>query len=228
MPPRAATSIFKSYLEHSADGDEEIRNLLLKDIQMGFKLPDLQYLGYEIKEWWENWPARKWVNNNPNLIFGITGFSVLLLLVIIIWLLIPDKTVEQEVYKKEWYYDLKTEKLFTANIGQTPPIDAPSGPLSNGEPAGVRAYVFTYVDEPNEAEHFIGFLETSDPNFVPTGSKPIDNEIDAAQQWGQSKLIRQLKDERWYPANSRAGRYIRKLPFRPNENGERARYYRPD
>lgn len=195
---------------------------------MEFKLPDFQYLGYEIKEWWENLPARKWVNDNPNLIFGITGASVFLLLVIIIWLLIPDKTVETEVYEKEWYYDLNTEKLFTAKIGQTPPIKAPSGPLPNGQPAGVRAYVFTYVDEPNEAEKKIGFLETTDPNWVRTESRAIVSGADAAEQWGQGRLIRRLKDEQWFPANSRAGRYIRKRLTLPNEKGELAYYYPPE
>jgi len=195
---------------------------------MDFKLPDFQYLGYEIKEWWENLPARKWLNDNPNLIFGITGVSLFLLLVIIIWLLIPDKTVETEVYEKEWYYDLNTEKLFAGKAGQTAPIEAASGPLPNGQPAGVRAYVFTYVDEPNEAERFIGFLETTDPNWVQTESRAIVSGADAAEQWGQGRLIRRLQDEQWFPANSRAGRYIRKKAFQPNENGERARYYPPE
>ena len=195
---------------------------------MAFKLPDLQYLGYEIKEWWERLGIRRWVNQNPRIIIGITTASVFILLVIVIWLLIPEKTVEVEEYEKEWFYDLNTGKLFVAKSGQTPPIGAPSGPLPDGRPAGVRAYVFSYSYELNEAERFIGFLETVDPNAEKGVWESVKSRADSAKQWGRGRLIRRVEDTKWVPANSVRGRYILREVFHPNKSGERARYCQPD
>ena len=43
---------------------------------------------------------------------------------------------------ENWFYDLNTGQLFPGPRGAIPPIDAPSGPLPDGTPAGVRAHVF--------------------------------------------------------------------------------------
>lgn len=195
---------------------------------MAFKLPDLQYIGYEIKEWWERLGIRRWVNQNPRIVIGTAAASVFILLVIVIWLLIPEKAVEIEQYEKEWFYDLNTGKLFVAKAGQTPPIEAPSGPLPDGRPAGVRAYIFSYKYEPNESERFIGFLETVDPNAEKSVSKSVNFRADSARQWGQGRLIRRLEDAKWVPANSIRGQYILREVFHPNKSGERARYCRPE
>jgi hypothetical protein len=195
---------------------------------MSLKLPDFQYFGYEIKEWWERLGIRKWINQNPRIIIGITTASVLILLVIVIWQAIPKKTVKVEKVEKEWFYDLNTGKLFVAKTGQTPPIKAPSGPLPDGRPAGVRAYVFSYSYEPNEAERFIGFLETVDPNAEKGVSEPVTSKADSSKQWRQGRLIRRVEDTKWVPADSKRGQLILKEVFHPNEKGERAQYCRPD
>jgi len=195
---------------------------------MSFKFPDLQYLGYEIREWWERLAIRRWVNQNPRIIIGITTASVLILLVIVIWQAIPEKTVKVEKVEKEWFYDLNTGKLFVAKSGQIPPIKAPSGPLPDGKPAGVRAYVFSYSYEPNEAERFIGFLETADPNAEKGVSASAEPRADSAKQWGRGRLVRKVEGAKWVPADSERGRRIVREVFHPNETGERARYCRPD
>jgi hypothetical protein len=113
-----------------------------------------------------------------------------------------------------------------------PPIEAPSGPLENGEPAGVKAYVFSYKGEPNESERFIGFLETFTPeakrNQTSSANPSGDSAAELIKQWGEGRLIRRIEDEKWFAANSKEGRAIIENTFRPNESGERARYCPPE
>lgn len=59
----------------------------------------------------------------------------------------------------DWFYDLNTSQLFPGPRGAIPPIDAPSGPLPDGSPAGVRARVFG-CDGCSEDQRTIAWLET--------------------------------------------------------------------
>ena len=191
-------------------------------------MPDFGYLKYEIKERWERLAIREWLSRSPKLVIGVSAVLVVGLIVFGIWLTLPKKVVEVENYEKEWFYDLKHRRLFVARKGQIPPIEAPSGPLANGEPAGVRAYVFTYSNEPNTTETFIGFLETTDPNVDKSSIGPMDLRVSGAEIWGKGRLIRRVKDEKWVPANSEEGRAILKETFRQNEAGEIPHYFPPD
>ncbi len=195
---------------------------------MGFKMPDLGYLKYEIKEWWERLAIREWINRSPKIVLSVSVVSVVVLLGIVIWLSLPKKVVEVEHYEKDWFYDLNTGKLFVAKRGQLPPIKGPTGPLPNGEPAGVRAYVFSFSSEPNEADRFIGFLETTDPNVDKSSIGPIDLRVSGAEIWGKGRLIRKVEDDQWVEANSNEGRAILGETFRRNEAGERPQYCPPD
>ena len=196
---------------------------------MSFQLPD--WLRYDIQKklerlqsWWKDLALRRWANDNPKLVMAMASVSVLLLLVSVIWLAWPEEPPPVVEYEKEWFYDLNTGVLFSAQKDQTPPIEAPSGPLPDGTPAGVRAYVLAYVNEPNEAERFIAFLEIADPqapNDVP------DRPLTPAQRWGRGKLLRRLDDEKWVPGDSPQGQAIFSNTFTPNENGQRPRYYQP-
>jgi len=191
-------------------------------------MPDFGYLKYEIKERWERLAIREWLSRSPKLVIGVSAVLVVGLIVFGIWLTLPKKVVEVENYEKEWFYDLKHRRLFVARKGQIPPIEAPSGPLANGEPAGVRAYVFTYSNEPNTTETFIGFLETTDPNVDKSSIGPMDLRVSGAEIWGKGRLIRRVKDEKWVPANSEEGRAILKETFRQNEAGEIPHYFPPN
>ena len=200
---------------------------------MTFEIPD--WLKYDIQrkrerlgQWWEDWAGRKWINDNPASVMIITAASVLLLLVVIVWLSWPEHVPEVVEYKKEWFYDLNTEELFTAEKGLTPPIEAPSGPLANGEPAGVRAYVLTYVDEPNEAERFIAFLEIAAPEDANDVSGKPGLRPKPAMRWGRGKLLRRLNDEKWVPGDSPQGQAIFRNALAPNEKGQRSSYYQPE
>ncbi|MHC4891603.1 MAG: hypothetical protein ACYTEO_19285 [Planctomycetota bacterium] len=199
---------------------------------MFIKIPD--WLRHEIREQWSRLcarlrPARKWINQqNPKIIIVITAASVLLLLMVVIWMWPENPLKEVELSDKAWFYDLNTEQLFVGRDNQIPPIEAPSGPLPNGGPAGVKAYVLSYVDEPNESERFIAFLEilTTEAKKERPGS--IKSKASGAEQWGQGRLIRRVNDKNWVPANSYQGRFILERVFRPNKNGASARYCPPE
>ena len=193
-------------------------------------LPD--WMRYEFRHRWERFqnhfrrlPIRKWINENPRIIVGLTVVSALVLLVIVIRMLVPNRPVTFEDSEKSWFYDLNTGKLFAAKSELVPPIEAPSGPLSNGEPAGVLAYVFSYSSEPNESQRFIGFLEIPDPNFSPNSA---NSQLSGAKRWGQGKLIRRVEDKQWVSANSKEGQAILREFFQPNEEGEVAVYHLPE
>ncbi|MHC4587589.1 MAG: hypothetical protein ACYS3N_23950, partial [Planctomycetota bacterium] len=175
-------------------------------------IPD--WLRYEIRERWE-WVAsklldgRRWINRrNPRIIIGITVVTVVVLLVIVISLLSGPDAPEVKEFKKGWYYDLNTGKLFVAKIGLIPPIEAPSGPLPDGRAAGVRAHVFTFAAEPNESERFIGFLEMADPNAGTNSSGSKGGRAGGFASWGEGKLIRRVEDKKWVSGSSREARAI--------------------
>ena len=188
--------------------------------------------GYELQEKWEDLKdrlrlpeAREWINGNPQFVVSAALISGIVLLTIGMWLLIPDKPAPVQTIEEEWFYDLNTGKLFTAEKGLTPPIEAPSGTQLDGEPAGVRAYVLSY--KPNESEPFIGFLETSAPDGVKARWPTRPTRRSAATQWGWGKFLRRIEDDHWVPADSRQGREIFDEAFAPNADGERPVYCRP-
>jgi hypothetical protein len=62
-----------------------------------------------------------------------------------------------------YFYDLVGGKLFVASVKDYPPIDNPEGTkLKNGQPAGVKANVFS-CGSCKEGEWQIGYLETYQP-----------------------------------------------------------------
>lgn len=85
---------------------------------MGFRVPD--WLGYEIREKWELLGAkllevRRWINRQDRrVIIGITIFTVLVLVFVVISLFSGPDAPEIQEFKKAWYYDLNTGKLFAA------------------------------------------------------------------------------------------------------------------
>jgi len=160
---------------------------------------------------------RRRINANPKLILTIAVFSFLLFLGIVVNALLPEKTVEITGGKNAWFYDLNTGELFTAKSELVGPIEALSGPLADGQPAGVRAYVFSYSYNPKESELFIGFLEMPDEDT--SGSDQSG--------WGRGKLIRRPEDNQWVKATSKDGRDILREIFRPNDKGEVASYHPP-
>lgn len=189
-----------------------------------FRIPD--WLRYEIERRWQQLAVRKWINNNPRLIIGITAASVFIFLVIAIGYLMPGETINVEEYEKGWFYDLNTSELFIAKAELAGPIEAPSGPLPDGKPAGVKAYVFSYASEPNQSNRFIGFLEMPNPEIEKQGSAEAGGV--GSEKWLPGRLVRRVEDKKWYPANSSKGQAILNEAFRLNENGQRPYYCPPE
>ena len=185
---------------------------------MSSKSRKWKYLLYEIEERWERFGLKKWINLNPRVVIGIAAVSFLLFIVIAIGQLIPDKPAGIEEPKKVWFYDINSKQLFAAKTSNLPPIKAPSGPLPDGTPAGVRAYVFASND-PNGTEPVIGFLET----FSPEGKeiqKTYDSKKHDAKQWAEGRLFRRPNDKEWVPADSPEGQAIYEKFLIHNNNEE--------
>ncbi len=190
-------------------------------------MPDFGYLKYEIKGWWERLAIRDWLRRSPILIISVSVLLVVGVMVFLVSLTLPEKVEQVDTSEKQWFYDLKHRGLFIVKSGQLPPIEAPSGPLASGEPAGVRAYVFTYSDDPNTTDTFIGFLETTDPNVDKSSIGHLDLRVSGAEIFTKGRLIRRIKDKEWVQANSEEGRAILKEVFRKNEAGKIPQYIPP-
>jgi hypothetical protein len=190
-------------------------------------MPNFGYLKYEIKGWWERLTIRDWLRRSPVIILSLSVLLVIGVIGFLVYLTLPEKVEQVDTSEKEWFYDLKHRGLFVAKGGQLPPIEAPSGPLANGEPAGVRAYVFTYSDDPNTTDTFIGFLETTDPNVGKSTIGPMDLRVSGAELFSKGRLIRRVEDKEWVEANSEEGRAILKEVFRKNEAGKIPHYIPP-
>ena len=190
-------------------------------------MPDFGYLKYEIKGCWERLAIRDWLSRSPILIISTSVLLVVGLIVFLVFLSLPEKVVQVDTSEKQWFYDLNHQRLFPVKSGQLPPIEAPSGPLANGAPAGVRAYVFTYSDDPNTTDTFIGFLETTDPNVDKSSIGLMDLRVSGAETFSKGRLIRRTKDKEWVEANSEEGRAILKEAFRKNESGKIPEYIPP-
>jgi hypothetical protein len=190
-------------------------------------MPDFGYLKYEIKGWWERLAIRDWLSRSPILIISVSVLLVVGLIVFLVFLSLPEKVEQVDTSEKQWFYDLNHQRLFPVKSGQLPPIEAPSGPLANGEPAGVRAYVFTYSDDPNTTDTFIGFLETTDPNVDKGSIGYMDLRVPGAETFAKGRLIRRVKDKQWVESNSEEGRAILKEAFRKNESGKVPQYIAP-
>jgi len=135
----------------------------------------------------------------------------------------PPKPV---VIENDWYYDLNTGKLFIAEAGLEPPIQAPSGPTPDGKPAGVRAYVLSYKSDPNESDRFIAYLETTgSPDMLPKSPGQPGGGI-ATQKWTKGRMIRRVGDKFWVPADSPLGLRILRQAYAPNKKGQYPTYCR--
>lgn len=189
---------------------------------MAFRIPDV--LRYEIRHRLESLEAgtggegpRAWLNAHPVLAIAATGLSVILVVVVLTGALWPTPDSSFPLAKTAWFYDINTGKLFQGSPKKTGPIQAPSGPTADGEPAGFRAHVYSYVREPSDAELFVGFLERPNPD---SESKCSASDFGQFDKWARSRLIRRPKDKGWVPATSPEGKKILDEMVRPNKKGQ--------
>lgn len=100
---------------------------------------------------------REWVNKNSAV---TTIVSVVLLFCALFYLMRTVFPKPPEPIKEVFYYDIMTGKLFPAPVEEFPPIATPDGSkLSNDQPAGVKANVFSCT-RCREGDWYIGYLET--------------------------------------------------------------------
>jgi hypothetical protein len=168
---------------------------------------------------------RERFNAHPLLIAGVAGLSVILLVVALAWTLWPTSSVSRRQSKTAWFCDTNTGKLFEDSSRKAGPISAPSGSASNGEPAGFRAHVYSYVMDPNESELFVGFLERPDPDAE---RKYASTDTIDFGRWIRGHLIRRLKDKQWVRADSPEGQAILKEQTQPNKRGQTPIYQPAD
>jgi hypothetical protein len=168
----------------------------------------------EVRYRWERLELREKINAvDPRIILGITAGSFFILLVAITILLWPrNNTPVVKEYKKAWFYDLNTGQLFIDKASKIPPIESPSGPMPDGSKAGVKAYVYSYVTEPTEADRVVGFLWKQDPQ----SSTPYD---DSAKQWQTGKLVKKTQGKDWVSADSTKGKEILSEVSKKNKEG---------
>ena len=196
---------------------------------MNVRIPD--WLRYELRhkiEWlqdrYERLGVREAINDNPRMVTVVACVSVFLLIVVLAVVRRPGSGPEYEEGREAWFYDMNTGKLFTASSRKAGPIEAPSGPLTDGRPAAFRANVYSYVLDPNEAELCVGFLEKPNPDTGSGKKAPDRSDFD---EWAGATSIRRIDSNDWVPATSAAAEQIMAEMARPNEKGQTPIYQVP-
>ena len=170
---------------------------------MVFNKNKWKYLKYELELRWERLAIKEWINRNPKVVTSIAAVSFLLFAVIAIGQLIPDKPLAPKEPKTAWFYDQNTNQLFEAKSSKSPPIKAPSGPMPDGSPAGVRAYLFD-SDQSNSTQQSIGLLEKLSPEGK-QAQKDYDPKKHDSKLWATGRFFRRPDQKEWTPANTPEG-----------------------
>lgn len=166
-----------------------------------------QLLKYQLIEFREK--IRDKINHNPRMILGITLICIFVFIVTAFGLLAGrNKKPKPVLSTKAWFYDSNTGELFAAAEKHSAAI----------EDSVVRAYVFTYVNEPNENQLYIGYLTKPDLNPKSASSK---------SQSEQPMLVRSVADANWFSADSPQGRDIIRKALQRDEQGRIPRYLPP-
>ena len=196
---------------------------------MRFRVPD--WLRYEIRhkierlrEGYERLHVKDAINDNPRTVVCVALLSVLLLAVVLSLVGRRAPGPRYKESKKAWFYDLNTGELFSASSKQTSPIEAPSGPLPNGESAGYRAHVYSFLSDPNAAERFVGFLEKPDPKV---DAKELTSDRRNFKEWARGRLIKRVGGDTWVSPTSQRGRQIIQELTHPNTYGQTPIYQSP-
>ena len=116
--------------------------------------------------------------------------------------------------RREWFFDVNTHQLYVVPRGQISPADAPSGPLPDHTPAGVRAYVYGCGDCA-EAHRFIAYLEMSSPELQAKMKAPIDDGSAEPRRPaygeatpGRGTLVSRADEIQWFEMTSPEGQQI--------------------
>jgi hypothetical protein len=178
--------------------------------------------GFRQRRGGEGWRER--LNQNPALVMGATVLALLVTGGIALSFRNGPERGTTPGGTQAWFYDLNTGTLFLSHRRDLGPVAAPSGSLPDGQPAGLRAHVYSYCLDPNESERFVGFLDKPDPHA--SGKRPTWKQDDF-QAWSQYRVVRRVEDKTWVPVDSEAGRAIFDELARPDGRGRVAIYHWP-
>jgi len=214
-----------------------------------FRFDNFKYLKYKLEQKWSEITASKGysrssykgetflqrlaefrvlISTHPVLKISISSVC-LILIVTMLWLAMPSSDKEKITdTDKAWFYDLNTKKLFTADKMSFPPVNAPSGPLPDGRPAGVLAHVLTFdLTGKDKSQQFIGYLEKLTDKGKQEWQDALANGTLAKMNWAAGRLIKKVEDEKWLKADSPEGIKIRTQAYKPNEKGHTPNYVNP-
>lgn len=194
-----------------------------------FRIPD--WLTYEVRhklerlrDGYKRLHVKDAINDRPKAVAIIAVLCVLLLAGVasLVRREAPPRRFRES--KRVWFYDLNTGGLFVDSDKKTGPIEAPSGPLPSGEPAGFRAHVYSYVPDPNESERFVAFLERPDPN---ANVKELNPDRSNFKEWTRGRLIKRVGGDTWVSPTSPRGHQIIQELTHPNVYGQTPMYHTP-
>lgn len=141
---------------------------------------------------------RETINKNPKVGFGVVGGVMMLSAIIAATFVLGGDNDTASLVYDDWYYDLESKKLFKAELGLTPPIEAPSGPNK-----GVKAYVYSCKDCSDASSRFIGYLEMLTPE-----SKEAESDREKEEIYRAGHMVRLEKDSDWVNLYTPAGEKV--------------------
>jgi hypothetical protein len=144
---------------------------------------------------------RDLLNRNPALGYGAAAVPLVLAVLITLFnVFFAEDEDEPFRVRRLWFYDLNTSELFDVPVETNAPIEAPSRKPFEGEPAGVRAYVYGCG---SCEKTFIGYLEKYTPEakkIHDESQKHDSNTVGKARQEGA--LLRRVSDSGWVRNNT--------------------------
>jgi len=215
-----------------------------------FKLPDWKYLKYHLEQKWSDITASKayssksykgdsflqrlaefkiLISTHPVLKISISSVCAILIIATL-WMSLFSSDKEKITDPDEaWFYDINTGELFTSAKTNFPPIEASSGPLQDGQPAGVLAHVLTFDPTgKDKSQQFIGYLEKFTEEGKQAWQEALETDRLAEMSSSTGRLIKRVEDEKWIKADSPEGMKIRSLAYKSNEKGQTPQYVNPD
>ncbi len=215
-----------------------------------FKISEWKYLKYNIQQKWSQMNASKGysaksykgdtfvqrfaafrilLSTNPVIKICASSLCVILIVLLVWSTLFSGGEEKVNDFKVMWFYDLNTGELFAANKTELPPIETPSGPMPDGQPAGVIANVMTFDPTGSDADQqFIAYLEKLTYEGKVSWENAFDTDTQTKMDWETGRLIKRVEDKEWVKADSPRGHQIRNAMYNPNEKGVIPHYVVPE
>ena len=150
-------------------------------------------------------------------IMGVILFAALGFLAMRVWSFLNPPPPPEDIVMA-YFYDQNTKELFALPADTPAPMERPSGPY-NGEPAGVKAHVFSCGQCSEESKRFIAYLEKP---LAPEDRPPPDDPR------SEVFLMKRPDDTKWVESDSSEATAIAQEVFKRCAIGERANFCRPE